>query len=257
MRTPRAVLLDLDGTMYQNDAPLPGAVEAVDRLRGAGVALRFVTNTTRVPRRVLLERLRGMGIPVDAEDLFTAPVAAAAWLRHNGVGRVELYLPGATAEDFGELVGSHGPVQAVVAGDLGEDWTFDRLNRAFRQIMDGAMLVAVQKNRYWQGPHGLELDAGPFVAALEYATGQAAITVGKPSAAFFEEAARSLGAELHDVAMVGDDVTADVLGAQACGAMGVLVRTGKFQPNDLEHPDGRPDHVLASVADLPALLDTP
>jgi phospholysine phosphohistidine inorganic pyrophosphate phosphatase len=254
MRVPSAVLLDLDGTMYQGNTPLPGAMEAVARLRHAGVPLRFVTNTTRVPRRVLLERLRGMGIPAAADDLFTAPIAAAAWLRRHGVTRADLYLPATTAEDFGELAHGHGPVQAVVAGDLGEDWTFDRLNRAFRQVMDGATLVAVQKNRYWRGPDGLTLDAGPFVAALEYATGREAITVGKPSETFFQEAARSLGAELHQVAMVGDDVVADVLGAQACGAIGILVRTGKFQPADLEHPDGRPDHVLTGVAALPGLL---
>jgi phospholysine phosphohistidine inorganic pyrophosphate phosphatase len=257
MGAPSAVLLDLDGTVYQGDTPLPGAIEAVARLRHAGIPLRFVTNTTRVPRRVLLERLRGMGIPAEADDLFTAPIAAAAWLRRHGVTRADLYLPAATVEDFGELVHAQGPVQAVVAGDLGEDWSFDRLNRAFRQVMGGAMLVAVQKNRYWRGPDGLTLDAGPFVAALEFATGRKAITVGKPSEAFFQEAARSLGAELHQVAMVGDDIAADVLGAQACGATGILVRTGKFQPSDLEAAGGRPHHVLPTIAELPGLLRMP
>lgn len=257
MRTPAAVLLDLDGTVYQDDAPLPGAVEAIARLRRARLPLRFVTNTTRVPRRVLLERLRGMGIPAEADDLFTAPIAAAAWLRRQGMSRVALYLPRAAAEDFGELAHTRGPVQAVVAGDLGEEWTFDRLNRAFRQIMEGAALVAVHRNRYWRRPDGLTLDAGPFVAALEYATGRAAITVGKPSEAFFQEAARSLGAAVDRVAMVGDDVVADVLGAQACGAIGILVRTGKFQPSDLERPEGRPDHVMTGVAELPGLLGVP
>ena len=100
---------------------------------------------------------------------------------------------------------------------------------------------------------GLTLDAGPFVAALEYATGQSAVTVGKPRQAFFEVAAGSLGLPLSRLVMVGDDIVSDVEGAQPAGARGVLVKTGKFRPHDFmgsHHPDA----VLESAADLPPLL---
>ena len=78
---------------------------------------------------------------------------------------------------------------------------------------------------------------------------------GKPSPAFFEEALRALGTPAARTAMVGDDVVSDVRGAQAIGVTGILVRTGKFRPEDLERGGDRPDHVLGSVADLPSLLD--
>lgn len=143
---------------------------------------------------------------------------------------------------------------AVVIGDLGSDWTFDRLNRAFRQLQSGAHFVAMQKNRYWQTGDGLTLDAGPFVAALEYATGRDAVLVGKPSAAFIEGAAASMGLRVTEVAVAGDDINSDVRGAMRVGARGILVRTGKFQAADLDKPGRSPDAVIDSLADLPGLL---
>ena len=73
----------------------------------------------------------------------------------------------------------------MVIGDLGAQWTPALLNEAFRYVLDGALLVALQKDRYWLGTTGLELDAGPYVTALEYATGKEAIVCGKPNAAFY------------------------------------------------------------------------
>jgi HAD superfamily hydrolase (TIGR01458 family) len=141
-----------------------------------------------------------------------------------------------------------------VLGDLGEGWDFSTLNRAFRQVMDGALLLALQKNHYWLTPEGLTLDAGPFVAALEYASGREAAVVGKPSPAFFELAAASLGCDKEHIAVVGDDVEADVAGAQAAGMLGVLVRTGKFREDHLRRSGVVPDRVLDSVASLGELL---
>ena len=250
----RGVILDLDGTVYENDRLIPGAAETVDALRAAGVGLRFATNTTRRPRQALVERLDRLGIRIEAGELFTAPVAAAAWLRARRLRRVALHIAEATWVDFSDVdIVEDGP-DAVVVGDLGSDWTFERLNLAFRQLLAGAALVAIQKNRYWKTEAGLTLDAGPFVAALEYATGNEATLVGKPSAAFFEGAARALDLPIADVAVVGDDISTDVAGAMAIGAQGVLVKTGKFRAQDLEDPTVRPDAVVDSIATLPSAL---
>lgn len=135
-------------------------------------------------------------------------------------------------------------------GDIGDAWDNERLNRAFRQVMEGARLVAIRKNRYWMRGDGLALDAGPFVAALEYATGRSADLIGKPQPAYFRLAAASLGVPLDRIAMVGDDVESDVGGAQAAGLAGVLVRTGKFREDRLASSGVRPDHILGSVADV-------
>jgi HAD superfamily hydrolase (TIGR01458 family) len=249
-----AFLLDLDGTLYVGDTPIPGAVAAVRALADRGVPRRYLTNTTRMPRRVVAERLTAMGFPVAEGELFTPARAAARLLRERGLGRVALYLPDAAHEDFAELEHTRGAADAVVVGDLGEGWTFDVLNRAFRQLMDGAELVALQKNGYWLTPAGLALDAGAFVAALEYATGREAVVVGKPSAPFFQLAAASLGIGGRRVAVVGDDAESDVAGAQAAGLRGVLVRTGKHRDDRLAASGVVPDAILDSVADIGTLL---
>ncbi len=254
LRGVRGLLLDLDGTLYEADRPIPGAAEAVARLRAAGLALRYVTNTTRQPRAALVERLGSLGLPVAADELFTAPLAAAAWLAAHAVRTVALHVAPASAGEFARFTIDESSPEAVVVGDLGPAWTFERLNRAFHQLGDRATLLALQKNRYWRAADGLVLDAGPFVAALEYAAGRPAVTVGKPSAAFLETAAAGLRLPLADVALVGDDVVSDVGGALAAGARGILVRTGKFRPGDVAAAGVRPSAVIDSVAALPRLL---
>jgi len=251
---PAAVLLDLDGTVYEDDVLIPGLPEAIARLRAAGIRVRFVTNTTRLPRRALRDKLVAFGIPADVTDVQTAPAAAAGWLRHEGVHRVALYVADATREDFEGFALDDAAPEAVVIGDLGTAWTYESLNRAFRQVLGGAQLVALQRNRYWRTAGGLALDAGPFVAALEYATGMSATLVGKPSRPFFESAVLALGCAPADVVAVGDDVTTDVAGARGIGCRGVLVRTGKYRPGDEDASDARPDAVVDSVADLPDWL---
>lgn len=252
------VLLDLDGTVYQEWQAIPGAAEAIAALRHAGVPFRFTTNTTRRPRSMLAEQLTGMGIPAWADEILSAPAAAAEWLRGQGISRIHLLLAAATREEFADFVLDDRAPEAVVVGDLGEDWTFPILNQAFRCLMAGAALLAVQRNRYWHtGGHtdgGLSLDAGPFVAALEYGSGKTATLVGKPSPAFFAAAAHQLGVSPDRIAVVGDDLESDVAGARAAGMIGVAVRTGKYRPQDEDRAHAAADIVLDSIAELPAWL---
>jgi HAD superfamily hydrolase (TIGR01458 family) len=245
-----ALLLDLDGTLYVGETPLPGAVAAISGLVEAGVPRRYLTNTTRFSRRMLAERLRAMGFPIALGEIFNAATAAKEWLTTQGISRVSLYLPEPAKEDFAgfEVVTQHP--EAIVVGDLAGAWTYDRMNQAFRQLLDGARLVALQKNRHWKTPEGLVLDAGAFVAALEYGADTEAVVTGKPSAAFFAMAARSLGTEAGRIAVVGDDIETDVAGAQAAGMRGALVRTGKFREEVLLRGEIRPDWVVDSLGEL-------
>jgi len=248
------VLLDLDGTVYQEDRAIPGAAEALEALRREGVPFRFTTNTTRRPRSVLAERLQAFGIPARPDEILSAPAAAAGWLRNRGVRRIHLLLAEATREEFSDFVLDDRSPEVVVVGDLGEGWTFAILNQAFRCLMAGAELLAVQRNRYWQTEGGLSLDAGPFVAALEAGSGKSATLAGKPSPAFFSTAARELGLPPDRIAVVGDDLESDVAGARSGGMLGVAVRTGKYRPQDEERARQAADAVLDSIAELPAWL---
>jgi phospholysine phosphohistidine inorganic pyrophosphate phosphatase len=249
-----ACVIDLDGTLFHAGRAIPGASAAISALRAAGVALCFATNTTRRPRSALVDRLRGMGIEVLPEELHTAPVAAAVWLQERRARRVSLLLAEETFEEFAAFERDDARPDHVVVGDLGDGWTFEVLNRAFRALLAGAGLVAIHKNRSWDPGGGLQLDAGPFVAALEYASGVEAVLVGKPSTAFFATAARTLGVSRDRVAVVGDSVTNDVVGGQRAGCLGVAVRTGSFRDVELDRLERRPDAILDSIADLPAWL---
>jgi len=231
------VLLDLSGVLYVGNRPVHGAHEALARLQAAGIPLRYVTNTTRSPARVILRQLGSMGFPARPEELFTAPMAARDHLQRHGL-RPYLLIHPELAPEFRDL---EGPApDAVLLGDAGSGFTYDALNRAFRLLMEGAPLIAMGRNRYFQEPDGLSLDAGPFIAALEYAAGVEAVITGKPAAGFFHAACIALGTAPERTVMVGDDVEADVNGATAAGLEGILVRTGKYRPGDeqrLESPD--------------------
>lgn len=250
----KGFLIDLDGTVYEDDGLLPGVSSALAALSAAGLPIRFGTNTTRMGSADVRRFLGGMGLDIPPGALLTAPLAAAGLLRGRGIQRIALHVPEITFADFAEFEIDESHPEAVVVGDLGSGWTFERLNTAFRQVLAGAELIGLQRNRYWKTRGRLTLDAGPILAALEYATGARAIIAGKPSADFFAEAARSMGIPLAAMAVVGDDLRADVQGSTDCGALGVLVRTGKFRPEDLDAPDARPTAVVDSLADVPRLV---
>ena len=245
----KGLLLDLDGTMYVGGEPVPGAREAVEALEASGLVLRYVTNTTRMPRSAVIERLRTLGFRVEEGEVFTPAWAAARLLG----GRSCLALVDASLhEDLGDARLTEDSPEVVLVGDLGEGFTYARLDAAFRCLMEGSELVALQKNRYWHSGSGLSLDAGPFVVALEYASGKAAVVVGKPEESFFRIALEDMGLEAHEVAVVGDDAEADVAGAKRAGLSGIQVRTGKWRPGgDAEEAD----LVLDSVAALPTALE--
>jgi len=250
----RGLLIDLEGTVYQDLRLIPGAAEALAGLRERGIPHAFVTNTTSRPRSVLVRELSDLGLAVEPERLFTAPRAALEHLRRRGLRRCHLLLRPALREEFPGIALDDESPEAVILGDLGDEMTFARLNRAFRLLLSGAELITLARNRYWRAEDGLRLDVGAFAAALEYASGRPAVLVGKPDPRFFRAALEWLGVLASEAAVVGDDLESDVGGAQSAGMRGILVRTGKHREEELAGSSVRPDTVLDSLADLPKLL---
>ncbi len=243
------LLIDIDGVLMLGDEVIPGATAVIDTLRARQIPFRFMTNTTIYCRYTLLEHLNAKGFSVSLDELYTATYVAARYLKKQQAKRYfPLLLPDAQLEFTGIDVDEETP-EYVVVGDLGASFTFARLNRAFRALLNGAKLVALHKKRHWRTSEGPFLDAGPFVMALEYASDANAIVVGKPSEAYFQMVLDDLALPHDRVAMIGDDVEIDVRGAQRIGIHGWLVKTGRFRKEDL----GRgiwPDRVLESIADV-------
>lgn len=246
------VLLDIDGVLYVGDEPIEGAHDALAQLREQAAGLRLVTNTTSRSRRQVCEHLGELGFEIDVEEVLTPAAMALSHCDERGYESVELIVSDGLREDLARFDGAGGEkVDAVILGDVGKRFDSELLNHAFRLIMDGAELVALQHNRYWRRADGLALDVGAYASALEYATRREAVVVGKPAEAFFQAAVVDMG--LENAVMVGDDVEADVGGAMAAGLAGILVRTGKYRQDALP-PEVTPTAVVDSIADVPEML---
>ena len=250
-----ALLIDLDGVLYVEEEPIAGAAQAVQQLRDAGLPLRFVTNTTAHSRDQTLTKLARLGIAVESAELVTPAALAVQHCRERGNRRVALVMNDDVKRDFSELEQAADRVDAVIIGDLGSAFGYDVLNHAFRQVMEGAELIALQKNRYWMRSDGLSLDVGPFVAAIEFATGRDAYVVGKPARGFFDQVLAGLGVDANAAAMVGDDIESDIGGALRAGLAAILVRTGKYREERVRESGIEATRVVDSIADVPALFD--
>nr|XP_033790770.1 haloacid dehalogenase-like hydrolase domain-containing protein 2 [Geotrypetes seraphini]XP_033790777.1 haloacid dehalogenase-like hydrolase domain-containing protein 2 [Geotrypetes seraphini] len=228
-RALKAVLIDLSGTLHIEDLAVPGAQEALRRLRSAPIAIKFVTNTTKECKRTLLERLRGLEFDITEDEIFTSLTAARNLLEQKQV-RPLLLVDNSALPDF-EGIDTNNP-NAVVIGLAPEHFSYQTMNKAFRLLLDGAPLIAIHKARYYKRKDGLALGPGPFVTGLEYATDTKATVVGKPEKTFFLEALRSVGCTPEEAIMIGDDCRDDVGGAQNTGMRGILVKTGKYRAGD-------------------------
>lgn len=255
----RGVLIDIDGTLLSGDVAIPGAAEALRHLRARGIPFRLATNTTRRPRASIAAVLGREGIEVAPDEIVIPSSLACFRIVESGRRRAALLIPESAKIDLPGVEEVDTSPDWVVVGDLGPRFTFDLLNQAFRWLGSGSpagvRLLALHKNRFWQaGADGVVLDAGPFVTALEYASGVEAEVVGKPSPAFFELALADLALAAGDVLCIGDSLPNDCLGARQAGCRTALVRTGIFDEEALTRAPERPDFVLDSIAELPDRL---
>ena len=239
----RALFLDLSGVLYEGDTVVPGALEAC--ARASGLALRFLTNTSRKTAVQVGDQLARLGFEFTMEQIVTAPTAARDWLIQQRL-RPWCLVHRNIISEFA-MLDQHDP-NAVMIADAAEDFSYDKLNRAFQLCQQGATLVGIGLNRYFKQGDALLLDAGPFIKAIEYAAGTEATIVGKPAPAFFNQVVASVGLRAEEIIMVGDDVYGDVEGAINAGLRACLVRTGKYQSGD-------EDRVAAEFACVDSIVE--
>ena len=256
MKGIKGFLIDLDGVLYVGDTAIEGAHEAVGLLRKRKYRYRFVSNTTRKCRRTIVERLSGMGFDISEEEVITPPVAANAYMKSTGKEQCYLLVTRDAERDFDQtyLCTPGKRIDCVIIGDAGDSISYNRLNTAFRYLMNGAELIALEKDRYWMAPDGLSLSAGPFVTALEFATGKKATIIGKPSKAFFDRALDEIGLRPGQVAMIGDDIITDIAGAYRVGMKSILVKTGKYRKDAVKNSVIKPTYCIDSLAHLSEIL---
>ncbi len=256
-RQNHALLIDLDGVLYQENDLIAGGLETMHWIEEQNIDYLFVTNTTSKSRALLENKIRQMGFSVDLRRIITPVVASSKWLHEKKLKSVALFVKSDACIDFSGIeaidMENESVAEAIIIGDLGDSWDYSTLNCAFRLLMQAPkpVLIALGMTRFWRSHDGLSLDVAPFVKALEHAADCTAEIIGKPSRSFYDSALSLLGYSADSVVMIGDDIVGDVEAAQNSGIRGLLVRTGKFRKQDLESTI-KPDAVLDSFADLPA-----
>ena len=247
LKSANGLLLDLNGVFYVGNRTLPGAQAAIAALHKSGLPYRFVTNNTTQSTQSMSQSLEAMGLAIAPTEIISAVSAAVVHLRQMGSPKIYPLVEEDAKQELAEFTWSDTDADVIIVGDIGDDWNYRLMNRAFRLMMKGAQLIALHRGKYWQWEAGLQLDIGAFVAGLEYATDQTAIVCGKPDAFFYRIALENLGLPAAEVVMIGDDLEADVQGAQAIGMQGVVVRTGKYRPYLAAKMDVTPDDELVGI----------
>ncbi|MDY6981883.1 MAG: TIGR01458 family HAD-type hydrolase [Pseudomonadota bacterium] len=250
----KGLALDMDGVLHVGNQAMPGAAATLRVLRERGMPFRFITNTSTRSPDELQRAMATLGLDVSADEIFSAVTATCRYLEQSGRPRCHLLVADSVKHCFAQFPPDDREPEFVVIGDIGERWHYAMLNEIFGMLMRGAKLVCMHRNRFWQTEHGLKMDIGAFVAGLEYASGKQAVVIGKPSWDFFRLTVQALGLTAGEVAIVGDDIDTDIGGGQAAGLRGILVKTGKYREELVQQSSVQPDHVIASIADLPGLL---
>lgn len=242
----KGIMTDIGGVLYVGDEAISGAPGTLDGLR-AHYPLRLISNTTQLTPEMVKAHLEKLGFAIGADEMYTALAVTKAYLEKQKC-HAYLILTDAAEAYFSDM--PKGEVSCVVVGDARENFSFDRLNRAFRYLEQGAKLIGASKSRYYKDSDGgLTMGAGGWITALEFASGKEAKIIGKPSKDFFHLVADSMGLEPREILMVGDDIDSDIGGAQRAGFKTALVQTGKYKADDLER-EITPDIVLKDFSKL-------
>ena len=220
------VLIDLDGVIRIGDGISHDAPGFLGFLKENDFPFCIISNSTRNTGDDIRTILKKSGLDFTVNAMTTVD-ATLNYIKSKNY-KVSVYCCENVKASFNELINNDNP-DAVVIGDLGDGWSYDILNEIFNKIRNGAKMIAMQKNKFWK-PDGIRtcLDAGSFIAALEYASSKQAELIGKPSPHYFGTALNLLNRNPEDgFVMIGDDTETDIAGAQALGGTGILIYTGK------------------------------
>ena len=241
------VLIDIDGVLRSGDRLLPHVRELFDFLRLHQHPFCLLSNSTKQGKEDLEPYFEQHGIAVDFPIVTALDVTKAYLLAHYSAAKVYA-IPSALRKLT--VLPDQNP-QVLVVGDLGEGFTYATLNEMLRYLLNGAELLAMQQNAIGKNENGHYLDAGSFVAALEYGSGKKAKLLGKPAPSYFDTALQMIGARIgKPFLMLGDDLKVDVQSAMQVGGKGILLLTGKTTEGMLDQQvEGKPDCVANDLLD--------
>ena len=250
------LIVDLDGVVWVGASAVPGSVAAIATLRARGIRLLFLTNDPRGSRAEYAARLHALGVPADEGEIVTSGSALASFVREReGVGTTAFVIgsPSLKAElghaGLELLAAEAGRAAEIVAVGGHDGFNYDELRIATQAVRGGARLYAAGRDATFPMPDGPWPGTGSVVAAVEVAGGKTAIAVGKPEPFIFD-IARSLLVGCRRIAIVGDNLAADVTGGSRAGLTTILVLSGASGPDEVARAEVAPDLVLPDLAAL-------
>ena len=253
----RNIIFDMDGVLHVGNAPIPGAVEALAKIRGMGLKVFFLTNNGEHTREFFVERLRGFGFEAHVGEMYSSSYGAAEYIHEHFPGkRVFVFSEGMEGElgKKGIAIDKTKNAEVVVAS-LDIELTYDKLVEAFRAIVSGATFLASNEDSSYPVEDGLKPGAGAIVAALEKSTGRKPIVVGKPQPYLLDIIVKEHGLDKEETLMVGDRLETDILMAKQEGLKSCFVLSGVSAKEEIEKTGLKPDFVIGSVAELPDILE--
>ncbi|HWE62341.1 MAG TPA: HAD-IIA family hydrolase [Chloroflexota bacterium] len=258
-------LCDLDGVIYRDREPVPGAAPTIAALRAAGHRVLFATNNGTSRREEFVARLAQVGVPATIEELGTSGYATTQYLRTLPRPPARVLVIGAEAlraeleagglhallaplPDGARIAPDHVPDCVVVS--LDRQFTFQKLAQAQQAVLHGALLVATNRDPQFPGADGIYPGAGSIVAAVETACQQQAIAIGKPEPLLYQMLLQATGADLARTIVVGDNLQTDIAAAAAMDLPSVLVLTGVSRREDVAHAPAKPTLVVQTLPEL-------
>ena len=229
----RLFLLDMDGTLYLGDDVFPGAVEFIHTLADTGRQYIYLTNNSSRAGTDYITRLRRLGFPCEAENVFTSGMAT---LLSYGIPLVD---------DGAEI---------VVAG-FDTELVYEKLDKAVHFLRRGAAFIAANPDWVCPMPAGEVLpDCGSICALLTAASGVQPTYIGKPNRNMVDVISAQTGVPNAQICCVGDRIYTDIAVAVNAGAQSVLVMSGETDEAILKASDVQPKYVLRDVAELAQIL---
>ena len=250
----KALVIDLEGVLYSDNELIPGSINVIKEFRKNNLKLRFLTNTTTIPRKLIFNKLQDLGFDIEEEEIFTPITATKNYLNDNRIKKIALFTSIEIIEEFNEYEITQKNPEVVIMGDIYKNFKWEILDSIFKLVyIENSALIALHQNKYCMRDGKISLDLGPFVKAVEYSSGKKSILMGKPEKNFFDLAVKDLGIIKDNILMIGDDITSDIEGSINANLKAIQVKTGKFQEKDLKYPT-QPHYRIKSINDLPTLL---
>lgn len=244
------LLIDFDGVIKTGKQLAPDVSKFFEFLNSEKIPACILSNSTLRTSDMMKDFLKEQGVDLSI-PAFTAFDVTVEYVKKN-FSSAKVYCRDYLIHHFEGLIDEKNP-EVVVIGDIGSRWNYEIMNEIFNYVINGAEIIAMHKNKFWQPEGKLILDAGAFITAIEFASGKQATVIGKPSELYFKTTIEKLGFDFSKgFTMVGDDLENDVLAAQNIGGTGILILTGKTKLSDIGQ--SKPDFIVSSLSEVITLF---